>query len=99
MTGPVGSRVKQEHQGRRVGVLGHFLDGQGQAEDARARAPELDRQAQPEEPGVAERLEDVLGVGALLVDGPGPWLDLVLGQAPDRIAELQQLVGKIKMHR
>ena len=39
MTGPVGSRVKQQHQRRRVGVLGHLLNGEGQAEDARPEPP------------------------------------------------------------
>ena len=81
-----GQPGQQEHQRRRVGVLGHLLDGEGQAEDPRSRAPVLDRDAQAEQAGVAERLEDVGRVGTLLVDRPGPWLDLVLGQAPHRVA-------------
>ena len=56
---PRGQPGQQEHQGGGVGVLGHLLDGDGQAEDARPRAPELDREAQAEEVGVPERLEDV----------------------------------------
>ena len=55
--------------------------------------------AQPEQAGVAERLEDVGRVGAFLVDGPGPRLHLVLGQASHRIAELEQLVGEVELHR
>ena len=90
---------QQEHQGRGVGVLGHLLDGEGQPEDARARAAVLDGDAQPEQAGVAERLEDVGRVRAFLVDGPGPGLDLVLGQSPHRISELEQLFGEVEMHR
>ena len=53
----------------------------------------------PEQAGVAERLEEVGRVRALFVDGPRPWLHLVLGEAPDGISELHQLVGEIKIHR
>ena len=96
---PGGQPGQQQHQGGGVGVLRHLLDGDGQPEDPRARASVLDRDAQPEQPGVTERLEEVGRVGRLLVDGPGPGLHLVLGQAPDRIAELEQLVGEVEMHR
>ena len=96
---PGGQPGQQEHQRRGVRVLGHLLDGQGQPEDPGPRAPVLERDAQAEQAGVAERLEDVGRVGTLLVDGPGPRLDLVLGQAPHGIAELEQLVGEVEMHR
>ena len=35
MTGPGGQAGEQQHEGRRVGVLGHLLDGDGEPEDAR----------------------------------------------------------------
>ena len=94
-----GQAGQQQHEGGRVGVLGHLLDGQGQAEDPGPRAPVRLGNAQPEQAGVAEGLEDVGRVGALFVDGPGPRLHLVLGQAPHRIAELEQLVGEVELHR
>ena len=99
MTGPVGSRVSSSISAAVLEYLATSSMARARPEDARARSPVLDRDAQPEQAGVAEGLEDVGRVGALLVDGPGPGLDLVLGQAPDRIAELQKLVGKVEIHR
>ena len=96
---PGGQPGEQEHQRRGVGVLGHLLDGEREAEDPRPRAAVLGRDAQPEQAGVAERVEDVGRVGALLVDGPGPGLHLVLGEAPHRSLQLGQFVGKVEMHR
>ena len=95
MTGPVGAG-QTEHERSRVRVLGHLLNGQGQPEDACARTSEFDRDAQAEQPGVAKRLEDIGRVGALFVDGPCPWLDLVLSQAPDRVAESRSSSGSSK---
>ena len=94
-----GQPGQQEHQRRRVGVLGHFLNGHGQAEDAGPRPPELDRDAQSQQAGVAERLEDVGRVRPFSVDGPGPRFDLVLRQPADGISELHEFVGKFKLHR
>ena len=90
---------QQEHQRRRVGVLRHLLDRQGQAEDARARAAVLVRDAEPEKARVAKGLEDVARVAAVFVDGPGARFDLVLSEAPNGISELGELVGEFKMHR
>jgi hypothetical protein len=90
---------EQEHQGSRIGVLGHLLNGEGQSEDACARTSEFHRDAQAEQPGVAKRLEDICRVRAVFVDGPRPWLDLVLGQSPDRVAQVEKLVGEFEIHR
>ena len=57
-----GQAGQQQHQGRRVRVLGHLFDGDGQAQDAGTGAAELCRQAQAEEVGIAEGIEDVLWV-------------------------------------
>ncbi len=96
--GPGGQAGQQEHQRRRVGVLGHFLHREAEAEDARPGAAVLGRDAQPEQPGVTERLEEVLRVGRLLVDGAGPWPHLVLSQTAHRALEVAQLVGQVEMH-
>ena len=95
----MGSRVKQEHQRRGIGVLGHFLNGHRQSEDAGPRPAELVGDAQSEQAGVTERLEDVGRVGPLLVDGPRPWFDLFLRQPADGISERREFVGKFEMHR
>ena len=46
---------QQQHERRGVRVLGHLLDGDGQAEDAGARPAVLLGDAQPEQAGVAEQ--------------------------------------------
>ncbi len=94
-----GQTGQQQHQRSRVGVLGDLFNGQRQAEDAGPGASELDRNAQPQQAGVAERVENIARVRRLLVDGARPGLDLVLCETPDRITERQKLVGKFEMHR
>ncbi len=90
---------EQQHQGGRVGVLGHLFDGDGETENARARPAVVGRDAQPQESGVAERLEQILRVGALFVDGAGPRPDLVLSQAAHRCLQGDEFFGKGKIHR
>ena len=64
-----------------------------------APAPaELGRDAQAEQAGVAEHLEQVLRVLAGLVDLPGPGLDLVLGDPAARGLQLAQLLGEFEVH-
>src|SRR6202034_2736434 len=82
-----------------VRVLGHFLDGEGQAEDAGPRTAEGRRDAQPEEAGVAERLEKVGWVLTRLVDLPCARLDLVLGETADALAKLVQFGSELEVHR
>ena len=84
MTGTGGQPGQQEHQCRRVAVLGDLFDGDGEAEDPGARSALRLGDAEAEEAGVAEHLEEVLRVLAALVDLPRPGLDLVLGDAAAR---------------
>ena len=79
-----GQAGEQQHERGGVGVLGHLLDGDGEPEDARPRPAVLLGDAQAEQPGVAEGLEDVGRVLAAGVDLPGPGLHLVAapGAAP-----------------
>ncbi len=95
---PHGEPGQQEHQGGGIGVLGHLLDGDGQSEDAGPRPPELHRQAQAEEVGIPERLEEVGRVVAGGVDGAGPRFDLVLGQPADALLQLGQFGGEVEVH-
>ena len=89
---------EQQHQGRGVGVLGHLLDGDGQAEDARPGSAQLHRKAQPQEVGVPEGLEEVRGVVAGGIDLTGPWLDLVLGQASDALLQFGEFGAEVEVH-
>ena len=89
---------QEQHQGGRVRVLGHLLDGDGEAEDARARTTELGRQAETEQVGVPKGLEDVRRVVTGRIDLPCPGLDLVLGQATHTLLERVELRGKIEVH-
>ena len=89
---------QQQHQGGGVGVLGHLLDGDGQPEDPGPRAAQLGGKAQPQQVGVAERLEQVGRVLAGGVDLPGPGLDLVLGQAAHALLELGEFGREVEVH-
>src|SRR5207237_8526312 len=89
---------EEQHQGACVGVLGHLFDGQGQTEDPRTRPAVLGGDAQPEQAGIAEDLEDVLGVLAALVDLPGPGLDLVLRKPADGGLQVLEVFGKGEIH-
>ena len=53
----------------------------------------------PSRPASRNASKMSVGYAALFVDGPGPWLDLVLSQPPDRVAQLEKLVGEFEMHR
>ena len=89
---------QEEHQCRRVGVLGHLLDGDGETRDAGAGAAQLGRDAQAEETGGGEHLEEILRVLAGVVDLSGPRSHLVLGQTAHAGLELAQLLGELEVH-
>ena len=89
---------QQEHQGGGVRVLGHLLDGDGQPEDPGARPSELGGQAQPEQVGVPERLEEVVGYSPVASICAGPRLDLVLGQPADALLERGELGREVEVH-
>ncbi len=55
-----GQSGEEQHEGGRVRVLGHLLNGQGETEDAGPRAAEFGRKAEAEQVGIAEGVEDVL---------------------------------------
>ena len=96
--GTGGEAGEQQHEGGGVGVLGHLLDGQGQTQDPRARAAELHRHAQAQEPGVPEDLEQVLRVLARFVDLTSPGPHLVLGQPAHGGLQVRQLLGQLEVH-
>src|SRR5205823_9156699 len=87
-----------QHEGGRVRVLRHLLDGDGQPEDAGARPPVLLRSEEAEQTRVAEDLEQVLRVLAGVVDltRPGPYL--VLCEAAHGLLERGQLLGQLEHH-
>ena len=93
-----GKAGQEQHQGGRVGVLGHLLYGDGEAEDARSGATELRGQAEAEQIGSPKGLEDVNRVVTGGVDLPSPGLDLVLGQATHAVLERLEFRRKIKVH-
>ena len=70
-----------------------------QPEDAGPATAEVLGYAQAEQPGRPERLEHVVGVLPGTVDLPGPRLDLLLGQAADRLLQRQVLVGELEIHK
>ncbi len=53
---------EQQHEPEHVRVLGHLFDGEGETQDARSRAAVLLGDAQPQQVGLREFLEDVLGI-------------------------------------
>ncbi len=89
---------QQQHEGGGIRVLGHLFDGDGQAEDAGTGATQFGGQAQAEQIGVTERLEQIGRVLAGAVDLPGPGLDLVLGQATDALLQLGQFGREVEVH-
>ena len=98
MTGPVGSRVSSSIK---AAVLEYLATSSMAMASPRMPGPGpavLLRDAQSEQAGVTEGLEEVLGICALLVDRPSPWFHLVLGQAPDGSLQLRQLVGEVENH-
>ena len=98
ITGPVGRRVSSSISAAVFEYFATSSMAMRQAEDPGAAAAVLLRDAQPEQAGVAEQLEEVLRVLARLVDLAGPRLDLVLRQAPHGLLQGQQFVGKRKIH-
>ena len=99
MTGPVGSRVSSS---MRAAVFEYLATSSMATASPRIPAPEPPYSTgmhRPEQAGVAEGLEEIGRVGALLVDGAGPGLHLVLGEPPHRVAELEQFVWQVEMHR
>ncbi len=93
-----GQAGEQQHQGRGVGVLDDLLDGDGEPHDPGAATAEVLRDAQAQQAGVSEHLEDVLGVLARLVDLAGPGLDLVLRDLAAGLLQGLQLVGELEVH-
>ena len=96
--GPVGSRVSSS-------ISAAVFEYLATSSMARVRPmipapppPQLLRDAQPEQAGVAEDLEQVLGVLAGLVDLPGPGLHLVLGDLAAGLPAARQLLGELEVH-
>ncbi len=52
----------------------------------------------PSSPASRNASKMSVGVRALFVDGPGPWLDLVPRQTTDRVAQVQKFVGEFEIH-
>ena len=90
---------EEQHEGSRVRVLRDLLDRDREAEDAGAGAAVFGGDAKTEEAGVAEDLEQILGVFAGVVDLARPRFDLVLRQAADGLLELLHFLRQRKIHR
>ena len=82
-----GKPGQQQHEGGRIRVLRHLLDGHGETEDSGTRATEFSGQAEAEEVRITECLEDVHRILPGGVDLPGTRFDLVLGQPPNALLE------------
>ena len=90
---------EQEHQRGGVGVLGDLFHGDGEAEDPGPRAAVLLGDHQAEEAGVAEQLEEILGISGRDVDLAGPGRNFLLGELPDGGLELSELQREVEGHR
>ncbi len=96
--GPDGSRVSSSIS---AAVFEYLATSSMAMVRPRMPAPgpaELGGQAQAEQVGVAEGVEDVLGVLPGRVDLPGPGLDPVLGQATDGLLEGGELGREVEVH-
>ena len=90
---------EQQHQGGRVRVLGHLLDGDGQPEDARPPTRRARRGGRDRARSASRKASKMsVGVVAGRVDLPGPGLDLVLGQPADALLELGELGREVEVH-
>ncbi len=96
--GPGRETGEEQHQGGGVGVLGDLLDGDGEPEDARTGSAELLGEAQTEQVGVPEGLEEVVGVLAGQVDLPRPGPDLVLGEPADALLQRGEFRREVEVH-
>ena len=90
---------EQQHQRGGVRVLGDLFDRDREAEDPGARAAVLLGDHEAEQAGVAEELEEVLGVRGGRVDLAGPGRDLLLGELADGGLELDELRREVERHR